>query len=136
MATVQVNFFFKCLMRMVTINAVIPVDPMIFPGMKVPEEKPFKTIYLLHGIFGNHFYADCEATGEKYGEFIGIELPAFCERLFPLSGKQEDRFIAGLSMGGYGAVRNGLKYHDIQKICRRLGNLFQRDLMEGYSMSH
>lgn len=32
--------------------------------------------------------------------------------MFPLSHKKEDTFIAGLSMGGYGAIRNGLKYHD------------------------
>ena len=32
--------------------------------------------------------------------------------MFPLSYKKEDTFIAGLSMGGYGAIRNGLKYHD------------------------
>lgn len=33
-------------------------------------------------------------------------------RAFPLSRRREDTFIAGLSMGGYGAIRNGLKYHD------------------------
>ena len=32
--------------------------------------------------------------------------------MFPLSDRREDTFIAGLSMGGYGAIRNGLKYHD------------------------
>ena len=30
--------------------------------------------------------------------------------MFPLSRKKEDTFIAGLSMGGYGALRNGLRY--------------------------
>lgn len=32
--------------------------------------------------------------------------------MFPLSHKREDTFIAGLSMGGFGALRNGLKYYD------------------------
>ena len=32
--------------------------------------------------------------------------------MFPLSHKKEDTFIAGLSMGGFGALRNGLKYYD------------------------
>ena len=32
--------------------------------------------------------------------------------MFPLSHKREDTYIGGLSMGGYGAIRNGLKYHD------------------------
>jgi len=33
-------------------------------------------------------------------------------KMFPLSRKREDTFIGGLSMGGYGAMRNGLKYSD------------------------
>ena len=32
--------------------------------------------------------------------------------IFPLSHKKEDTYLAGFSMGGYGAIRNGLKYHD------------------------
>lgn len=138
MAFVTINYFSKCLMRTVTVNAVIPVDKMTFPGMPVREKKPFKTLYLLHGIFGNytdwadgtritrwaqdcnlvvvmpsgdnHFYVDCEDTGEMYGEFVGKELVELTRDMFPLSHKREDTFIAGLSMGGYGAVRNGLKY--------------------------
>jgi S-formylglutathione hydrolase FrmB len=31
--------------------------------------------------------------------------------MFRLSDRREDTFIGGLSMGGYGAIRNGLKYH-------------------------
>ena len=33
-------------------------------------------------------------------------------KTFPLSARREDTFIGGLSMGGYGALRNGLKYCD------------------------
>ena len=32
--------------------------------------------------------------------------------MFPLSAKREDTFIAGLSMGGYGAIRNGIVYSE------------------------
>ncbi|MBP3704432.1 MAG: acetylesterase [Clostridia bacterium] len=137
MAIVQVNFISKCLMRTVTFNAIIPADKFD-PAAMNKEQKPFKTLYLLHGIFGNytdwvsgtriqawaeandlavimpsgenHFYLDDENTGEQYGEFIGKELVEFTRKLFPLSTKREDTFIAGLSMGGYGAIRNGLKY--------------------------
>lgn len=42
--------------------------------------------------------------------FIGEELVDVTRRLFPLS-KQRYTFIAGLSMGGYGAITNGLKYY-------------------------
>ena len=33
-------------------------------------------------------------------------------RMFPLSHRREDTFHAGFSMGGFGAIRNGLKYYD------------------------
>lgn len=137
MAIIEVNFISKCLMRTVTFNAIIPVDKF-GPQAENAEQKPLKTLYLLHGIFGNYtdwvngtriqawaeandlavimpsgenrFYLDDEKSGELYGEFIGKELVEFTRKLFPLSGKREDTFIAGLSMGGYGAIRNGLKY--------------------------
>ena len=44
--------------------------------------------------------------------FIGEELVEITRKMFPLSRKREDTFIGGLSMGGFGALRNGLKYHD------------------------
>ena len=137
MAMIEVNFISKCLMRTVTFNAIIPVDKF-GPQAENAEQKPLKTLYLLHGIFGNYtdwvngtriqawaeandlavimpsgenrFYLDDEKSGELYGEFIGKELVEFTRKLFPLSDKREDTFIAGLSMGGYGAIRNGLKY--------------------------
>ena len=136
MAIIEVNFISKCLMRVVTFNAIIPVDKF-GPQAENAEQKPLKTLYLLHGIFGNYtdwvngtrIQAWAEAndlavimppvkpllprrrkSGELYGEFIGKELVEFTRKLFPLSDKREDTFIAGLSMGGYGAIRNGLKY--------------------------
>lgn len=137
MAIIEANFISKCLMRTVTFNAIIPVDKF-GPQAENAEQKPLKTLYLLHGIFGNYtdwvngtriqawaeandlavimpsgenrFYLDDEKSGELYGEFIGKELVEFTRKLFPLSDKREDTFIAGLSMGGYGAIRNGLKY--------------------------
>ena len=54
MALATMNFFSKSLMRTVTINVVIPTDKIVFPGMPVPEKKPSKTLYLLHGILGNY----------------------------------------------------------------------------------
>jgi len=138
MAVLQVTLESNCLLRKVTLQAILPVDRIAYPGAPKPEEKPLPTLYLLHGMFGshtdwiegtrivrfamekglavimpageNHFYVDCDHTGEAYGAFIGEELPALCRRMFPLSPRREDTAVAGLSMGGYGAIRNGLKY--------------------------
>ena len=53
MAIIEVNFISKCLMRVVTFNAIIPVDKF-GPQAENAEQKPLKTLYLLHGIFGNY----------------------------------------------------------------------------------
>lgn len=54
------------------------------------------------------FYTDME-MGLSYYTYVSQELPALCERMFSVSGRREDRFVAGLSMGGYGAVKLGLR---------------------------
>lgn len=140
MAFIQMNLLSKSLMRTVPVNVILPVDKMVFPGMPEREEKPYKTLYLLHGIFGNYtdwvcgtriqrfaeehdlvvvmpsgdnaFYVDQPNANNFYGKFIGEELVELTRKMFPLSRKREDTFIGGLSMGGYGALRNGLKYSD------------------------
>lgn len=56
----------------------------------------------------NAFYIDQPKMNNNYGEFIGRELVELTRKMFPLSDKREDTYIGGLSMGGYGALRNGL----------------------------
>ncbi len=137
MALIQCNFFSKSLMRTVPIQVVLPTDKVSFSEDAAPVEKPFKTLYLLHGIFGNYtdwvsgtrvqawaqdrnlavvmpsgdnkFYVNNPRSNEMYGDFIGKELVDFTRRSFPLSRCREDTFIGGLSMGGYGALVNGLR---------------------------
>lgn len=45
--------------------------------------------------------------GDFYS-FLEKELPQFIEGWFPVSNKSSERYIAGLSMGGYGALIHGL----------------------------
>src|SRR6266508_1740601 len=46
------------------------------------------------------FYAD-EAYGARFWTFLSTELPAVVGSFFRVSGRREDTFVAGLSMGGY-----------------------------------
>ncbi|WP_217959962.1 alpha/beta hydrolase [Acutalibacter muris] len=138
MALIQCNFNSRSLMRTVPLQVVLPTDKIVFPGQPEAEEKPFKTLYLLHGIFGNYtdwvsgtriqawaqnrdlcvvmpsgdnsFYVDNRKTSALYGSFIAKDLIEFTRRSFPLSRKREDTFIGGLSMGGFGAIVNGLQH--------------------------
>lgn len=135
MALVHVTFTSAALKRSVPMDVILPVD-----GLKPAYDKPFKTLYLLHGLLGscgdwingtrikrwaeaknlcvvmpsgdNSFYIPQKDPHNDYGRFIGEELVDITRRMFPLSHRREDTFIAGLSMGGFGALRNGLKYNE------------------------
>jgi S-formylglutathione hydrolase FrmB len=132
MALITFNFYSNCLMRNVSANAIIPFEQS--------ETHSFKTLYLLHGLTDNKdgwllhsriyqwaqeknlavimpngenmFYLDNDTLKDRHGEFVGCEIVQASRKLFCLSDKREDTFIAGLSMGGYGAIRTGLKYHE------------------------
>ncbi|RUS45041.1 alpha/beta hydrolase family protein [Cohnella sp. AR92] len=140
MATINMHFFSHSLKRAVPLTALIPLDSPFLPPQKNSEIQPLKSLYLLHGYSGthtdwshfsrirelsdryriavfmpsgeNHFYVDDENKGSMFGEYIGKDLIDFTRMLFPLSSSREDTFIAGVSMGGYGAIRNGYKYAD------------------------
>ena len=131
----------KSLQRRTSISVILPADNIHF--LQDAEEivpKPYRTLYLLHGLYGsddiflantsiqkfaedngiaivipcgeNSFYVDNPKAHAYYGEYVGQELLDITRNIFPLSHRREDTFIAGFSMGGYGAVRNGLKYHE------------------------
>ena len=95
----------------------------------------FQTLYLFHGAYGdysdwmrntsieryaqerriavimpsvgNSFYQDMY-LGDAFLTFVSEELPQFVQTAFPLSAAREDNFTAGLSMGGYGALKVAL----------------------------
>lgn len=129
----------KSLQRRTSISVILPADNINF--LNDSEEivpQPYRTLYLLHGLYGsdeiflantsiqkfaedngiaivipcgeNSFYVDNKKAHTFYGEYVGQELLDITRNIFPLSDKREDTFIAGFSMGGYGAIRNGLKY--------------------------
>ncbi len=138
MAILQVSYFSNAMSREVTFNALIPMD--MRENNQSDRQKPMKSLYLLNGYSGSHtdwisftrirelsekyhlavfmpagensFYVDEEDRRSNHGEYVGNELVAYTRQLFPISTKREDTFIGGLSMGGFGAIRNGLKYSE------------------------
>ena len=130
MASITLSFHSEALERTVPLRALVPLEDA--------PRVPMPALYLLHGLYGseqdwfqytrvmlwarakglavfcpageNGFYVNQADTGEAYMRYVGEELPAFTRRLFPLSSRREDTFIAGLSMGGYGALNAGLTY--------------------------
>ncbi|MCP4639362.1 MAG: esterase family protein [bacterium] len=57
------------------------------------------------------YYTDM-AHGYRYWTHVSEEVPAMARALFPLSDAREDTFVAGLSMGGYGAFKLALRHPD------------------------
>ena len=140
MALIQVNYLSRALFRTVPVNVILPADKISpgEGGYRMKPGQKFKTLVLLHGLLGNYtdwvsgtriqrwaeekdlavimpsgdnaFYIDGALPNSGYGEFVGRELLQVMRNMFPLSDLREDTFIAGLSMGGYGAIRNGMKY--------------------------
>ncbi len=58
----------------------------------------------------NHSFYCNEVYGERYWDFVAHELPMMMHRFFRLSDRPEDTFVAGLSMGGYGAMKLALNF--------------------------
>jgi S-formylglutathione hydrolase FrmB len=60
---------------------------------------------------GRSFYAN-EAHGHRYWDYVSEELPTIVSDFFRVSTRPEDTFVAGLSMGGYGAMKLALTHPD------------------------
>ena len=101
------------------------------------QQSPCKVLYLLHGLGENcqawcrysaieryarrhgiavvmpevqrSFYADMR-FGQNYFTYVTTELPDLCRQMFHISAEQQDTFVAGLSMGGYAALKCAFAY--------------------------
>lgn len=68
---------------------------------------------------GRSFYQDM-ASGARYWTYLNEELPAIMRSYFPLATGREHNYVAGLSMGGYGALRLALANPDKYAACASL----------------
>ena len=133
MTLFHVDFYSDALSRSVEIDVVLPEN-------EAPETG-YPTLFLLHGLTDDHsiwqrrtsieryadehhaavvmpttrlgWYTNTHA-GERYLDYISDELVHAVRRMFPrLSHRREDTFVAGLSMGGYGALNCALKHPEL-----------------------
>lgn len=124
MALLTCNFRSEVLELSTSMTVLIPEAPAPPDG--------YPTLYLLHGLSDDDtmwvrqtaieryaaekglvvlmpqvhrsYYAD-EVHGGAYWTFLTRELPLLASQFFRLSESRETTFVAGLSMGGYGAVK-------------------------------
>jgi putative tributyrin esterase len=126
MAMIRCDFFAETLELSTSMTVLMPDE----------DGPPPRVLYLLHGLTDDNtawtrftsieryvqqkrlavvmpqvhrsFYAD-EAYGMGFWNFLSQELPQAVERFFRVSTEREDTFVAGLSMGGYGAMKWALR---------------------------
>lgn len=140
MAFFDCHFFSDTLGLSVSAYVLLPQKSAVKPGAAGSgNEDKCQTLYLLHGLSDDHstwlrrtsieryaaaknlavvmpagdrsFYQDL-ARGPRYWKFVSEELIAISRQFFPLSAAPADTFAAGLSMGGYGALRLGFAQPD------------------------
>lgn len=139
MAFISTTIYSQVLQQRTNVDLFIPTD-----RKEGPLRQPRAVIYFLHGMSSNEkdfqeytaanryamenhvamvyvcapysFYSDMK-LGFKYFTYITEELPKILNEIFQLPQKREKTFIAGLSMGGYGALLLGLSRPDIYGAC-------------------
>jgi len=139
MAFIQCDFFSDVLGLSCSMNVILPQTTQRQIGMdgKSHTGGRHPTLYLLHGLSDDHtiwmrrtsieryvadrgiavvmpavgrsFYAN-QVHGLRYFDFVADELPRIARSFFPLSDACADNYVAGLSMGGYGAFKIALTY--------------------------
>ena len=137
MAFLELNYRSHALNMTVSVNVVLP-ERASADAQAGCVDGTYKTLYLLHGLGGNHsdwmrrtaieryaskyniavvmpgvcrsWYSDT-VYGAKYFTFITEELPQVCRSYFKgMTSRREDNLIGGLSMGGYGALKAAMTY--------------------------
>lgn len=157
MAVIHGNFYSKTLENGVQIEIALP-EP-IRDGAK----EPLPVLYLLHGnsddatvwqrrtsieryadqygmavvmpgVQRGSAYTD-QVNGEAWYTYIAQEVPDMARRYLKISQRREDTFVAGLSMGGYGAMHWALREPQRFRAAITLSGAVGSRIPTGYSLS-
>lgn len=160
MSLIQMDYASNALKTQVSLKIYLPVDVKDGETGEYDDIRPFRTLYLLHGMFGsngdwlnhtlllqylrntniavvmpyaqNSFYVNNSITEDNYATFIGEELVNMTRNTFPLSTETKDTYIAGLSMGGFGAFSIALKYPKTFSVVGCFSPAFISELIDVY----
>jgi putative tributyrin esterase len=137
-ALVTCSFFSEALEMGTSVTVLLPQSTEAQIGVTdAARSGPPPVLYLLHGLSDDHtawlrytsveryaaarglavvmpavgrsFYRN-EAHGHRYWDYVSDELPRVVAELFRVSSDPADTFVAGLSMGGYGALKHAFTH--------------------------
>ena len=135
MAYFRIEYFSNALHRSTSFEMLVPNDYRTDIPVEIPD-KPMGTLFLLHGYTGkagnwvpeelaarynfaivmptaeNSFYLNGLSTGHAFQTLVGEEMVDYVRRTFGLARNRENTCIAGMSMGGFGALHTALAYPD------------------------
>lgn len=140
MAHLRCDFYSDALGLSTTMTVLLPQQTRTQIGLTGrASDAPPPVLYLLHGLSDDDtiwlrrtsieryaaplglavvmpqvhrsFYSD-QAYGGAYWTFLSEELPSIVHSLFRVSSDPAETYVAGLSMGGYGALKWALTYPD------------------------
>lgn len=92
-----------------------------------------KNIAVVMPAINNSFYANME-YGPNYFDYLTKELPRIVESTFNIKLTKENTYIAGLSMGGYGALKAALTYPEKYQGAASLSGLINvKEIYDNFS---
>ncbi len=151
MASGRMEFHANTIMQHTNFSFVIPND-FEMAEIRNPKhyERPTRSLILLHGLTGtdtdwlyggvaqemakqynlavfmpttgNSFYLDRGYAGGNFASFVGEEFPEYIRSTFGFCKAREDTVIAGLSMGGFGAIHTALQFPESFSACVALSS--------------
>jgi S-formylglutathione hydrolase FrmB len=132
MAFATIYYHSQSLQKASSFNVVFPDDRNI--------PKPWSVFYLLHGLSDDHsiwmrrtsieryvaglplvvvmpdggrgWYSNA-VEGARYEDDLIKDIVGLVDHTFPVRAERSGRCIGGLSMGGYGAIKLGIKHHEM-----------------------
>jgi putative tributyrin esterase len=155
MALIHIDHVSETIKVNLPLNILVP-DPGQMGGTPVRRRK---VLYLLHGLsddasawqrysaietiaasyglivvmpsVGRSFYID-QPNGQRYFTYLAEELPRYLEDVFDLAPAREDTFIAGNSMGGYGAMKAAFLYPERFAAAASLSGMLSLEFIKMY----
>lgn len=78
---------------------------------------------------GRSFYTD-QPNGQRYFSYLTEELPSYLAAVFGVTPRREDTFIAGNSMGGYGAFKAALAHPELYAAAASFSGVLSLEILK------